>query len=110
MMKTHLPNQPAELRRRLSITAVVGGLFLQACSGSQLDEAVLADGKKEIERLQQENQELPKLRSENEEVQRLRKENQEIFKLRAQYQEVLRLRKENEQLKNQLAKAQQARK
>jgi len=109
-MKHRKRSKSTDLRRRFWLAAVIGGLYLQACSGSQIDEAILADGKKEIDRLRQENQELPKLRSENEEVQRLRKENQEIFKLRAQYQEVLRLRKENEQLKSQLAKAQQARK
>ena len=109
-MKHRMHIKSVDLRRRFSLGAVIGGLFLQACSGSQVDEAILAAGKKEIDQLRQENQELAKLRSENEEVQRLRKENQEIFKLRAQYQEVLRLRKENEQLKSQLAKAQQARK
>lgn len=96
-----------EWQRLGSLFVVMGTLLFQSCAGDQSDQAALADERREIERLRQENQELPKLRAENEEVQRLRKENQEIFKLRAQYQELIRLRKENEQLKSQLAKAQQ---
>ena len=95
------------LPRSVVLACTVSSLVLAGCSANQVDQAVLAQEKGEIDRLRQENQDLAKLRVDNQEVQRLRKENQELFKLRAQYQDLLRLRKENEQLKNQLAKAQQ---
>lgn len=88
----------------LTLALILGAA---ACSGNGPEQAeAAAEQAREVARLRQENQELPKLREENQEVQRLRKENQDLAKLRSQYQEVLKLRKENEQLRNQLSRAQ----
>jgi predicted RNase H-like nuclease (RuvC/YqgF family) len=84
--------------------AIVVGLSMAGCGPSQAEQAALQQQKQEMERLRAENQDLAKLREANQEVQRLRKENQELAKLRGQYQQLQQLRKENEQLRNQLAK------
>ncbi len=79
-------------------------LFAASCGGSKTEDTASGQIQQEVDRLREENLQLPQLRAENQEVQKLRAENQDIHKLRGQYQELARLRKENDQLRNQLTR------
>ncbi len=87
---------------RFFILPVALALFAAGCSGNKTEDGT--QNQQEVERLREENRQLPQLRADSQEVQKLRDQTREIHKLRGEYQEVLRLRKDNEQLRNQLAK------
>jgi hypothetical protein len=89
---------------RLAAGVLIPALLITGCGSNGSPDPAVAEQKREMEQLRQENQELAQVRTENEEVQRLKKENQDLPRLRSQYQEASRLAKENDQLRQQIAK------
>jgi hypothetical protein len=86
------------------VPLLIGCALLSGGGCSNNQQASVNQNSEEVDRLRAENQDLGKLRTENQEVQRFQKENQDIHKLRGQNQALAQARKENEDLRRQAAK------
>jgi len=95
--------QTAPRKHLLKIAVLSGAFFLIGCDSGENRET-LTKQQAELQKLQEENQAIGKLRAENKELPRLRRDNQEIETLKSSAEEIARIRVENETIRKDLTR------